>query len=131
MIALDGTPCPVPCPMPQAEQEREKEEEQRRQEDERVRLTPPNRRRKTLRKVIETEKEPVHEDVGPAAEKELVVTARCAYAAWEVGAPELLEAGVNFKTTKMYQQRSYSFPFINTSTVEMKYWWAIKEFDEV
>lgn len=55
----------------------------------------------------------------------------CAYASWEFGAgtAELPTAGIQFRTTKMFLQRLFSFPFRNTSKVELQYWWAVRAAD--
>eukprot|EP00667_Euglena_gracilis_P000008 EG_transcript_8 len=84
-----------------------------------------------LRKVVAVDPEPAHREVGAARTKDLVVRCVCAYASWEFGAgtAELPTAGIQFRTTKMFLQRLFSFPFRNTSKVELQYWWAVRAAD--
>mmetsp|Transcript_118563 Transcript_118563/g.206475 ORF Transcript_118563/g.206475 Transcript_118563/m.206475 type:complete len:3749 (+) Transcript_118563:362-11608(+) len=130
--------------------QREREEEEARlaekakaEEEERLRLeeeeaaaaaveadAPLVRPRKQLKKVVDIEPEPAYEDAGEAKERELFVRCICGHAKWSVTTePNVLETGIRFRTTKMYQQRIFTFPLQNVSEVEMRYSWRVQEMD--
>eukprot|EP01065_Artemidia_motanka_P026772 TRINITY_DN32019_c0_g1_i1.p1 TRINITY_DN32019_c0_g1~~TRINITY_DN32019_c0_g1_i1.p1 ORF type:complete len:3749 (+),score=1074.75 TRINITY_DN32019_c0_g1_i1:85-11331(+) len=94
------------------------------------------RRRRPLRRKVETLPEPPHdiiraegaEAATPATAKTLFLKAACGWAKWALvpqddGKP--LEAGVRFATTRLFQTRSVSFQLKNTGDIQLRCGWQI------
>eukprot|EP00756_Hemistasia_phaeocysticola_P037141 Hpha_TRINITY_DN16680_c2_g2::TRINITY_DN16680_c2_g2_i1::g.182314::m.182314/K17570/HYDIN; hydrocephalus-inducing protein len=89
------------------------------------------RKRRPLRRRIETLPEPGHDLVDPDAapvSRTLFVKGACGWAKWQLvpeGDLKLEEQGIHFATTKLFQTRSYHFGVKNTGSITLRCQWSI------
>lgn len=78
------------------------------------------------KKVVETEREPVHQVIEEThTDLELSITAIADFCKYECPITE-----IKFRETMMYQTRAYKFPLRNSGKIQLQYQWSILNYDQ-